>query len=294
MMEGGEGAVFPLGFMEAGNGGENVRTAAVAGAFYPGTRAAIRQMVQRYLQKAEPAWDGPLRAIVVPHAGLIYSGWVAAYAFALLKGRPFSTVLMVGPAHYATPYRGFALYAHGAFETPIGRIPVETDAAHALLRYGDEFAHRPDNHRHEHSLEVQLPFLQEMLSDLRITPILMTSQHASKCHRLADAIAAVWNETTLLLASTDLSHHYTKEVAARMDGRVCRLIDAFDLEGLEAALASGDVEMCGGGPALAVMLAARKLGCSKARVLQHADSSDSPDGHGDTSDVVGYLAAAVG
>jgi hypothetical protein len=249
--------------------------------------------VKKYLDGAESDWTDVPRALVVPHAGLVYSGWVAAYAYALLRDRAFPTVVMVGPAHYPTSHNGFSLYAEGAFETPLGLVPIDADITRALLERGGDFADVPDSHRHEHCLEVQIPFLQETLTDFRIVPILMRDQRMPRCRQLAEALTRVWRDGMLLIASTDLSHHYPKEVAAQMDEKVEQRVDAFDPDGLSAALSSGEAEMCGGGPALAVLMAAKMLGCTTARVLQRADSSDSPDGRCDPSDVVGYLSAAI-
>ncbi len=274
-------------------GDPDVRKAAVAGSFYPSGASALRSMVRRYLDGARPDWPGVPRALIVPHAGLIYSGWVAACAYALLRGHPFGTVVMVGPSHHHVVFGGFPIVAHGAFETPLGRVPIDAAVADALIKTSESFSHRPESHRHEHCLEVQLPFLQEVLGDFSIVPVLMTSQSFPRCQELAEGLAKVWNEKTLLVASTDLSHYYPKDVAARLDGRAEQYIENMDAEGLGTALERGETEMCGGGPAVAVLLAARKAGCKHAHVLKRADSSDSPDGHAPASDVVGYLSAAI-
>jgi len=272
-----------------------VRKPSVAGSFYPSSPPALRQMVRHYLQNALPEWSGPLKAIIAPHAGFVYSGWVAAYAYAAIRGRAVSTVVMAGPAHYPVSYGGFSLYARGAWETPLGEVGIDEELARALLEHPQGgFADRPEAHIREHCLEVQLPFLQEVAPECRIVPILMRDQGLERCRQLAAALASVWHEGVLLLASTDLSHYYSKAQASTMDSIVAKHVDDFDAEGLSRALDSGDSEMCGGGPAVSILLAAKGIGATTARVLKHADSSDSPDGRGGRSEVVGYLAAAIG
>ncbi len=251
-------------------------------------------MVQRYLQQAASDWQGKPRMLIVPHAGYIYSGWVAAYAYNLLKGRKITTVVMIGPAHYPTSHHGYSMYVDGAFETPLGRVSIDSSLAQKLLDDDADFADRPESHRLEHCLEVQMPFLQEMLTDFRIVPILMRDQGMHRCRRLAEALADVWFDELLLVASTDLSHYHPKKVAALLDEKVERYIEAVDPDGLQNAIASGEAEMCGGGPAVVALLAAKKLGFTEARVLRRADSSDSPDGHAGPAEVVGYLSAVIG
>jgi AmmeMemoRadiSam system protein B len=269
-----------------------IRRAAVAGSWYPGTPAAIAAEVDGYLAAARPpAVPGRLIGLISPHAGLRYSGPVAAYGYRLLRGRARLTVVMVGPSHYAT-FDGVAVYARGAFETPLGRVPVAEDIAGALLAAGPALCDDPEVHRKEHSLEMQLPFLQHLVPDLRLVPLLMGSQSREEADALAGALARVLaGRDVLLVASSDLSHYQPAPVANRLDAEVAECVGRFDPEGLMGRLERRHDHACGGGPMVAVMKAARSLGADRATVLRYGDSGDV--GEGDKSRVVGYLSAAL-
>jgi AmmeMemoRadiSam system protein B len=269
-----------------------VRSAAVAGSWYPGTAEGIAAEVEGYLAAvACPPAPGRLVALISPHAGLRYSGPVAAYGYSLLRGRPSATVVLVGPSHrYA--FEGLAVYARGAFETPLGRAPIDEDLAAALLAADARLADAPRAHREEHSLEMQLPFLQQLVPDLRLVPILMGEQSRVLVDALAAALArTLAGRDALLLASSDLSHYHPAPVANRLDALVVEDVRRFDAESLMARLEASHEHACGGGPIVAVMKAARALGADTATVLRYADSGDA--GEGDKSRVVGYLSAAL-
>lgn len=270
---------------------ESVRRSAIAGSWYPGTAAAIASEVEKYLGVARPsAPRGELRALISPHAGLRYSGPVAAFGYALLRRSPPRTVVMVGPSHRSA-FGGSAVFVRGAFETPLGRVPIDTDLAEALgsqpLLQEDE---RP--HEHEHSLEMQLPFLQLLVPELRIVPILMGAQVREDVDALATALAAtLLGRDALLVASSDLSHYLSRASARDMDSTVVSDVADFDHERLMDRLERRRNHACGGGPMVAVMKAARALGADASAVLQYADSGDA--GEHDTTRVVGYLSAAL-
>ncbi len=270
-----------------------VRAAAVAGSWYPGSASAIEREVDRYLEQAgEIPVPGRLVALVAPHAGLRYSGPVAAYAYALLRGRTAATVVLVGPSHRAA-FDGVALQAEGAWETPLGRALVDEAVARAVLSCGREFVFDDaDVHAQEHSLEMQMPFLQRVVPGLRIVPLLMGSQSPEEVSGLADALAAALaGRDVVLVASSDLSHYQPAPVANRLDAVVVEQVAHFDDGGLLARLEGHRNVACGGGPIVAVMRASRALGADTATVLRYADSGDVPGG--DKSQVVGYLAAAL-
>ena len=264
----------------------------MAGSWYPGTPAAIAAEVEGYLAAARsPAVPGRLVGLISPHAGLRYSGPVAAHGYGLLRGRSRLTVVMVGPSHHAA-FDGVAVYARGAFETPLGRVPVAEDIAGALLAAGPALCDDPEMHRKEHSLEMQLPFLQHVVPDLRLVPLLMGSQSREEADALAGALARVLaGRDVLLVASSDLSHYQPAPVANRLDAEVAECVGRFDPEGLMDRLERRHDHACGGGPMVAVMKAARSLGADRATVLRYGDSGDV--GEGDKSRVVGYLSAAL-
>jgi len=271
---------------------KSIRRAAVAGSWYPASPAALAAAVDGYLHAARGRdVDGDLVALVAPHAGLMYSGPVAAYAYRLLSGRSFDVAVLVGPSHFAG-FDGVVVYPSGGFETPFGVAHVQSDVAADLVRASPAVREHPGPHAREHSLEMQLPFVQHLAPHIEIVPLLMGYQTAGTAEALARALAeAVRGRRALLVASTDLSHYHDRETAARLDSTVIDCVTRFDADGLQNALDRRPEHACGGGPAVAVMRAAKALGASDAVVLNYADSGDVSD---DTSSVVGYLAAALG
>jgi MEMO1 family protein len=269
-----------------------LRKAAVAGSWYPGTAAAVASAVEGHLAVAGAvSVSGRLMALVSPHAGLRYSGPVAAYGYALLRGRPPLTVALVGPSHHAR-FDGVALWPTGAFETPLGRAPIDEALAAALLEADAGLVDLPEVHREEHSLEMQMPFLQHLLPGLRVVPMLMGSQSRGEVDALAKGLArALAGKDVLLVASSDLSHYQSEPVAHEMDAVIVGCVERFDADGLMRRLESARGHACGGGPMVAVMKAARALGADRASVLRYATSGDV--GEKDKSRVVGYLSAAL-
>jgi len=269
----------------------SIRRAALAGSWYPPTPDALGAEVDGHLAPAASECRGEVRAIVAPHAGLMYSGPVAAYAYSLLSGRRYDVAVLVGPSHFVG-FDGVAVYGRGAFETPLGRVPVLEPCAAALALASPIVREHPGAHVREHSLEMQLPFLQRVLPGTPIVPLVMGYQTRETILDLAAALASVLaGREALLVASTDLSHYQDAATAARLDGRVIDFVRALDPEGLLAALEAFPRHACGGGPLVSVMHAARGLGADAARILRYADSGDVS---GDKTAVVGYLAAALG
>ncbi len=268
-----------------------VRAAAVAGSWYPGTASALRREVQRYLDAASAGPRGDVRAVVAPHAGLIYSGPVGAFAYATLAGRHYDFIVLAGPSHYL-PFEGVAIASRGAFDLPLGAIPVAEAAAADLLRASQRIREIPAAHVREHSLEMQLPFLASLLPGTPIVPLVMGHQARDTILDCARALAAgLAGRNALLVASSDLSHYHDAATAARLDGRVVEFINRFDPDGLLDAFERFPEHACGGGPIVSTMIAARGLGARDARVLRYADSGDVS---GDKEAVVGYLAAVIG
>ena len=270
-----------------------IRPSAVAGTWYPGDPGALRAAVAGHLAEAEPTPAGDVVAVIAPHAGLVYSGPVAAHAYRAVAGRPCDVVVLVGPSHYHG-FEGVAIWPAGAFETPLGRVEVEAGVADRLLASPVVGTH-PAAHDREHALEMQLPFLQEVLPDVPIVPLLFGYQERPTIEALAEALAeACAGLTPLLVASTDLSHYFDAARAAALDQVVVDHVARFDAAGLLSEDESyplndrGRYVACGGGAAIAVMMAAAQLGADRARMLRRADSGDVS---GDKSAVVGYLAA---
>jgi AmmeMemoRadiSam system protein B len=268
-----------------------IRRAAVAGTWYPGSADALAAAVDRHLERASRDVPGELLALVAPHAGLVYSGPVAAHAYRLLRARTFDVAVLVGPSHFVS-FEGVSVVRTGGFETPLGVANIDDRSANALMAATSVVCEHPAAHVREHSLEMQLPFLQHLAPGLPIVPLVMGHQTRATARALGDALAAVLRgRRALVIASTDLSHYQDAETAAALDRVVVDCISRFDADGLQQVLDEEPNHACGGGPTVAVMRAARILGARDAVILNYADSGDVS---GDKSAVVGYLAAALG
>ena len=267
---------------------DNVRRSVIAGTWYPGDPGQLRAMIDGFLNNvpAEPL-DGKLLGLVAPHAGYVYSGQVAAYAYAQLRGKGYSTVVVVSPVHRVYPGR-FAVTDKLYYETPLGLVPVDEELLEVIDR---QVGLSRVGHDMEHSLEIQLPFLKCVLGDFALVPVMMGDQDWDSASELGEALAsAVDGNGVMLVASTDLSHFHRYETALELDRKVLDRITAYDPEGLARTLAMHKAEACGGGPVVAVMVAARKLGANRAVLLKYMNSGDVT---GDRSSVVGYGAAAL-
>jgi hypothetical protein len=266
-----------------------VRRATKAGSWYPGRPEALAAEVDRYLSAVPdtPALGG-IVGLVAPHAGLMYSGPVAAWAYRAVQGGPYDVVVIVGPSHVAG-FDGVAVYPRGAFDTPLGSIPIAEEVADAVLAATPVAREHAEVHGAEHSLELQLPFLRRVLPDTPIVPLMMGTQSSATITALGDGLAsALAGRRALLIASSDLSHYLDARVAAAVDRTVLDCVERFDPDGLQGALRAKPDHACGGGPIVSVMRAARALGARTGRVLRYADSGDVS---GDKTAVVGYMAA---
>jgi AmmeMemoRadiSam system protein B len=235
-------------------------------------------------------------AIIAPHAGLMFSGPVGAYAYKTVARGEYDVVVLVGPSHFSA-FEGVALYPEGAFDSPLGPARIDEAGARAIAAHG---VVQPSTapHRREHSLEMQLPFLRRLLPEVPIVPLLMGFQTRGTILDLADALAVAFRgRRALFVASTDLSHYFDATTAATLDGEFQDCVRAFDPDRLLALFERhpeherGRYVACGGGPAIAVMRAARATGARQGRVLKYAHSGEVS---GDYDGVVGYLAAAFG
>ena len=273
----------------------DVRPSPIAGTWYEGRPKALAAEIDRYLEQAElPELPGEVIAVVAPHAGHRYSGAVAGYAFAAVRGRAPDLVAVISPMHH--PYfEPLLVTAHAAYATPLGEIPLDKQAVAALdaaLRAELGFGLSPVTRDPEHSLEIELPFLQRALAgDFKLLPVMVHEQSPKVSEKLGKALALVLKErNALLVASTDLSHFYIQDEANTYDAEMLRQIEAFSPEGIFKAERSGKGFACGHAAVAAVLWAARELGADTVKVLRHATSGDVT---GDYSSVVGYGAAVV-
>jgi MEMO1 family protein len=273
-----------------------IRPAAVAGTWYPKTPAALGRDVDAYLEAAGEGPAGRVDAIIAPHAGLMFSGPVGAWAYKAAARGVYDVVALVGPSHHVG-FDGVALWPDGAFASPLGAMAIDERGAAAMLEFPIVRA-MASAHAREHSLEMQLPFLGRLMPAVPIVPMLMGYQERGTIDALGDALASAFAaRRALLVASTDLSHFFDAATAATLDGRVRDAVDRFSPEALLEIFEQypeherGRYVACGGGPAIAVMRAARALGATAGRTLRYGHSGDIS---GDNACVVGYLAAALG
>jgi len=268
--------------------GQGLRPAAFAGQFYTADPVLLAAEIESYLAAAAPADppSGTILALIVPHAGYVYSGRTAAAAYALVRGRAIDTVVIIGPSHRAA-FEGCSIWPDGGFETPLGVARVDAALAKAIAK-ASGFRFRPEAFAEEHSVEVQVPFVQKALPGAAIVPIVMGRQTPSTIRALAAALGKTClAKNVLVVASTDLSHFLPKAEAQATDAATAALIRAVDTEDLIRKTEAGENIMCGGGPVAAVLLLAGKAGRPRVEVLARTDSS------GFGGPVVGYLAAAV-
>ncbi len=260
---------------------------AVAGSFYPADRKKLEAELDSFLEAdTEPAGVGRLLALISPHAGYMYSGHVAGHSYARLRGADIRTVLLIGPCHHAA-VSGAVIYPGSGLKTPLGVVPVDESLAASLAsdRAGVRLAAEP--FAREHSLEVQLPFLQRTLREFSVVPILVGRMTADSYRHLADAMAVVLerDEKSILVISTDLSHYHDARKAGVMDRKVLDAAERLAAGELERLFASGEGEMCGAGAVLYGLAAARGAGATEGELFRYADSGDVS---GDKGYVVGY------
>jgi len=281
----------------------DVRPSPLAGRWYDADPDLLARSVDGYLDSAQlPELEGDVIAVIAPHAGHIYSGAVAGYAFAALRalrhgfadqGSP-DLVAVIGPMHH--PYvEPLITTAYEAYSTPLGEIPVDQGALHkldVLLKSDLGFGLSPVQHDPEHSLEIELPFLQRTLSsNWKLLPVMVRAREPRVSQGLGKALAQVLRDKNyVMVASTDLSHFYSQQTALTYDRAMLNAIESLDPEEAFDLERAGKGFACGLGAFTAVMWAARELGADKVKVLHHATSGNVT---GDYSSVVGYGAAAI-
>jgi len=285
---------------------ERVRPAAVAGGFYPGNPKRLSQDIENFLSQANPEKLGaPVTGLIAPHAGYVYSGPVAAWAYKIVQGKAFDLVVVAGTSH-SYRYRGVSIYDGDAYATPLGEVPIDRELAGKLVEANpliqwNAKAYGIDSktvHDSEHSLEVQLPFLQKVLAKkFKLIPLLFGTQDLSVCQKVADTLANTLkkeNKKVLLVASSDLSHYPTYDdanhtdpltldhIAAMQIGPLAKYFDTYNLRKVPnlATLA------CGRAGIYLTLLTAQKLGAKHGKVIKYANSADVPIGN--RHRVVGY------
>lgn len=267
-----------------------IRKAMVAGYFYPSNSRKLSDEIDTLLSISNPNITlQNITGIISPHAGYIYSGRTAAFAYNLLKGKAIDKVIIISPSHREY-FPGICIYDGNGYETPLGIVEIDKELVDKIAKGQKNIYKGIEGHREEHAIEVQIPFLQKVLTEFKFVPIVMGDQSRLFIDELSNKIYQTADETTLIVASSDLSHYYSKQEADKLDSVVENDINQFDFEGLQHDLEQKNGEACGGGPIVAMMKAASLMNKKNARVLNHSNSGDIT---GDYSGVVGYLSAAV-
>lgn len=273
----------------------DVRPSPIAGQWYEGDPTTLAQIVDEYLNAAVlPELNGNVIGVIAPHAGHMYSGAVAGYAFAALKGLRPDVVAVIGPMH--RPYdEPLLTTAHDAYFTPLGSVPVDKTAVKDLgviLKSELGYGMTPVARDPEHSLEIELPFLQRIFQhDWKLLPIMVRALDERVSEGVGNALATVLrDQNVLFVASTDLSHFFKHETALAYDRAMLKEIEAFNPVGAFDLDRTHKGFACGLGAFTSVLWACKKLGADTVKVLRHATSANIT---GDYSSVVGYAAAAI-
>ncbi len=267
-----------------------IRHQQVAGYFYPAEKDKLQKDISLMLQVAKSGKSfNKIFGIISPHAGYVYSGKTAAYAYNLLKDKKYKTVIVISPSH-AEYFPGISIYDGDAYETPLGIVEIDQIMTDKLIENSKTIFRGIQGHRKEHALEVQIPFLQSVLKDFKIVPVVMGDQSKMFVDELAEKISKAVDENTLVVSSSDMSHFYSAEEADRLDSIVEKRINDFDFENLLKDIGRHECEACGAGPIIAMMKAASLKNINNSLVLNRSDSGDVT---GDKTEVVGYLSAVV-
>jgi AmmeMemoRadiSam system protein B len=271
---------------------EKIRFPAVAGQFYPGEEGELNQIIDEFLKNAKvPKIEGEIFGILVPHAGYVFSGPVAAHCYKIIEGKNFETVVLIGDSHYEY-FDGVSVWERGEWETPLGRVKIDEELAKEILNFSKRFFVKDSAHLFEHSLEVQIPFLQRVLKNFKILPLIFGSEDED-WKELAKAILKIMKKKKILIvASTDLSHYPPYEVALEADKRTIEGILSSDpekfkekIENLKKLFPNVDTFACAQDTIKTILEISKNLK-GKPKLLKYQNSGDTI--YGERSQVVGY------
>lgn len=266
-----------------------------AGTFYPDEPAGLYRMVDSLINSADPQpIEGKIFALISPHAGYGYSGGVAACGYKLIKDKPYKTVVIIGPGH-RYGFSGISVYPEGAMRTPLGDVAIDSKFAEQLLNKDKNISFIPKAFSGEHSIEVQLPFLQRVLTEFKIVPIITGDCTLSDCQKLADLLkeAIGSRRDTLIIASTDMYHGYDYEEAEAVDRLTLSYIKNMDAEGLYYGLREGKLQLCGGFGVVSTLILAKSLGHNTTEILKHTNSAQVTANMTKGIWTVGYSSCAI-
>lgn len=275
------------------NYSEETRKPVVSGTFYPDSAKELKEKIENLLNKVEKEeLKGKLIGLIAPHAGYDFSGEIAAYAYKQLEGKNFDTVILIGESHYHR-FPGASIGNYQSYQTPLGEVEVDNDLAINIIKYEAAIKFYPQVHQGEHSLEVQLPFLQTLLRDFKILPIILGERSSKLSSKIVKAILQELkgrDEKILFIASTDLSHFYPYQTALQLDNLTIKAIEKLDSDSFYQGLSYGNYYLCGGAAVGTLLKIAENLQANKIKLLKYANSGDIT---GDKSRVVGYAAFII-
>ena len=283
-------------------GKEIIRQPVVAGSWYPGDKEELRNTVDYLLKKAQKhELKGELIVLMAPHAGFTASGEGAAETFKQIEGHDFKTVIIIGPSH-AYPLKGISVFEHGYFATPLGKVKINESIAGSLISENRIIKSIPEAHREEHCIEIELPFLQRLLKNFEIVPILAGHMSLEECESAAETLAKhITPGETLLVVSSDMSHYPAYENANRVDKEMLEVIKTLNprkIFSTSRAILDKNIPgllctLCGENSVLIAVSAARKLKANCVTIMRYYNSGDLPGSRADTSGVVGYGSVAI-
>jgi AmmeMemoRadiSam system protein B len=270
-----------------------IREPAVAGQFYPSSAHEIKKQLHYFFADLEkPQIDFDPQALIVPHAGYMYSGKIAAYAYSAVSDKKITDIIVIGPSHHLD-FDGISVY-YGNYKTPLGIAQNSQELTNQLFKYHPKkiFSY-PSAHQGEHSVEVQFPFLQTIFPEAKIVPIIMGSPTLENSQILAFALIELLKDRNdlLIVASSDFSHFHSYEKAVKMDNTALSYIGNFDVEGLLQAVKNGQSELCGLCSVFTSLLIFKSSTNKAIKILKYANSGDVI---ADKKSVVGYAAAVMG
>lgn len=262
--------------------------------FYSNDRKKLSVEIQNYLNNVKPL-ELPQKpfALISPHAGYLYSGQTAAYAFKQIANIQYDRVVVIAPSHRQS-FNGASVFPGKAYETPLGEIAVDTDFCKELLNYEEVFSYNSIAEENEHSLEVQLPFLQKVQKSFKLVPILISDQMYNNCENIAESLFTSLQQIpaeTIFVASTDLYHGPSSDKCNKADEKLIDILKKADAAEFNRKASKREIMACGYGPVTTILLLAEKFNRKNIEILYHTNSVESADGPEDY--VVGYLAACI-
>ena len=269
---------------------DNIKEPSVAGTFYPADKKELKDTIDTFLSKVNRIpREGNIIALISPHAGYRYSGQVAAYGYKHIQDRDIRKIILIGQSHHEG-FKGASVYTNGSFKTPLGNVEIDEKSAKKLLNENADVKFYPEAFAKEHSIEVQLPFLQSMLKDFTIIPILIGSPTRQTFEHLISELTEMMDGQTLMIASTDLSHYHRYSEAVEMDSKLISAIERLSVMNAGELVQTGKSEMCGSIPVIIAMEVAKRHGANLGVLFNYANSGDVTQ---EKDKVVGYASMGL-